>query len=126
MLENEIGTKILDCCFKVHKELGSGLFESVYEIVLMHELKNIGLKVERQVSIPIIYNSIKFDQGFRADIIVEDKVILGLKSIEKITPTHKKQVLTYLKLSKLKLGYLLNFGEAYLKNGITRLINEKY
>jgi len=126
MIENEIGTKILDCCFRVHKELGSGLFESVYEIVLMHELKKIGLKAQRQVSIPIIYNNIKFDEGFRADIIVENKVILELKSIEKTTPSHKKQVITYLKLSKLKLGYLLNFGEAYLKNGITRLINEKY
>ncbi len=126
MIENEIGTKILDCCFKVHKELGSGLFESVYETVLMHELKKIGLKAQRQVSIPIIYNNIKFDEGFRADIIVENKVILELKSIEKINPSHKKQVITYLKLSKLKLGYLLNFGEAYLKNGITRLINEKY
>lgn len=126
MIENAIGTKILDCCFKVHKDLGSGLFESVYEIVLMHELKNIGLKSQRQVSIPIIYNNIKFNEGFRADIIVENKVILELKSIEKTTPIHKKQVLTYLKLSKLKLGYLLNFGEAYFKNGITRLINEKY
>ena len=125
MIENKIGTKILDCCFKIHKELGPGLFESVYEIVLTHELKNIGLNVRRQVNIPIKYNNIKFDEGFRADIIVEDKIILELKSIETVKPVHKKQLLTYLKLSNLKLGYVLNFGEAYMRKGITRLINER-
>ena len=125
MNEDDIGTMILDCAFMIHKELGSGLFENVYEVVLAHELRRSGLKVERQIAIPIKYNNIIFDEGFRADIIVENKVIIELKSIEKITRVHKKQLLTYLKLTKLKIGYLLNFGEAYLKNGITRLINSK-
>ncbi len=125
MIENTIGTKILDCSFKIHKEMGNGLYESVYEVILAHELRNLGFEVERQVPIPINYGNIKFNEGFRADIIVENKVIVELKSIEKVSNAHKKQLLTYLKLSTLKLGYILNFGEAYLKNGITRIINEK-
>lgn len=124
MTENEIGTKILDCAFQVHREMGNDLYESVYEIILAYELKQLGLKVERQVSIPILYKNIKFNEGFKADIIVNDKVIIELKSIEKTSPVHKKQVITYLKLTGLKLGYLLNFGESLLKNGITRLLND--
>ena len=103
--------------------LGPGLLETVYEVLLAHELEARGLKVMRQVSIPIEYNGIKFNEGFRADIIVEKKVILELKSVETTTKAHKKQVLTYLKLTNLKLGFLLNFGEALMKDGITRLIN---
>lgn len=125
MIENEIGTKILDCSFKIHKEMDNGLFESVYEVILTHELRNLDLAVERQAPISINYGNIQFAEGFRADIIVENKVNVELKSIEKISNIHKKQLLTYLKLSKLKLGYILNFGEAYLKNGITRIINDK-
>ena len=123
MAENEIGGTIVDCSVKLHKDLGPGLLESVYEVILAHLLEEAGLKVERQVSIPIEYADIKFDEGFRADIIVEDKVILELKSVEKVNKAHKKQVLTYLKLTDMKLGYLLNFGETLMKDGISRVLN---
>jgi len=95
----------------------------VYEVVLTHELKKHGLNVERQVPVSIEYDGIKFDEGFRADIIIENKVILELKSIEPVTKAHKKQVLTYLRLTGCKLGFLLNFGEALMKDGITRIID---
>lgn len=123
MTENEIGTIIVEEAIQLHKALGPGLLESVYEIILANQLKQRGLIVERQVSIPIIYNGVKFDEGFRADIVVENKVIIELKSVETINPSHKKQLLTYLKLTNLKLGYLLNFGEELMKTGITRTIN---
>lgn len=123
MNENEIGTKVLEAAITVHRELGPGLLESVYEVTLVSELSDLGLKVKRQVQIPIIYKNIRFEEGFRADIIVENAVLLELKSVEGVTPAHKKQVQTYLKLTGLKLGYLLNFGEAVLKNGITRCVN---
>jgi len=123
MNENEIGKIVVDCAIRIHKELGPGLLETVYEVLLSHELESRGLKVERQVSVPIEYNGIKFSEGFRADIIVNKKVILELKSVESTTKAHKKQVLTYLKLTNLKLGFLLNFGESLMKDGITRLIN---
>ena len=123
MTENEIGKIIVDCSVRLHKDLGPGLLESVYEILLSHLLQEAGLRVERQVSIPIEYDGIKFDEGFRADIIVENKVILELKSVEKINNAHKKQVLTYLKLTDKKLGYLLNFGADLMKHGISRILN---
>jgi GxxExxY protein len=123
MNENEIGGIIVDTAVAVHKELGPGLLETVYEVILVHELERRGLSVDRQVSIPIEYHGIKFDEGFRADILVEDKVLIELKSVESVTKAHKKQVLTYLRLSGLKLGYLLNFGEALMKDGISRIIN---
>jgi GxxExxY protein len=123
MNENEIGTKVLEAAITVHRELGPGLLESVYEVTLVRELSDLGLKVKRQVQIPIIYKDIRFEEGFRADIIVENSVLLELKSVEGVSPAHKKQVQTYLKLTGLKLGYLLNFGEAVLKNGITRCVN---
>ncbi|RLC20232.1 MAG: GxxExxY protein [Deltaproteobacteria bacterium] len=123
MTENEIAKIVVDSAIHLHKNIGPGLLESVYEVLLAHDLESKGLKVMRQVSIPIEYNGIKFNEGFRADIIIEKKVILELKSVETITKVHKKQVLTYLKLTNLKLGFLLNFGEALMKDGITRLIN---
>jgi len=123
MKENDIGTQVLEAAINVHRELGPGLLETVYEVILARELFDLGLKVERQVSVPIIYKGIKFDEGFRADIIVEKKVLLEIKSVERISPTHKKQVQTVLRLTGLKLGYLLNFGEAVLKSGITRCVN---
>ena len=123
MTENEIGTIVVDCAVRLHKELGPGLLESVYEVLLAHLLCEAGLKVACQVSIPIEFHGMRFDQGFRADIIVEDKVILELKSIECVSKAHKKQVLTYLKLTGYKLGYLLNFGEDMMKDGITRVLN---
>ena len=123
MTENEIGEIVVDAAITVHKELGSGLYENVYEVVFTHELRKHGLNVERQVPVPIEYDGLKFEEGFRADIIVESKVILELKSIESVTKAHKKQVLTYLRLTGCKLGYLLNFGEGLMKDGITRIVN---
>lgn len=123
MSENEIGAIVVDCAVKVHMRLGPGLLESVYEAVLAYELGRRGLSVERQVPIPIYYDDMCFEVGFRADVIVNRKVILELKSVECITNAHKKQLLTYLRLTGMKLGYLLNFGEALMKDGITRTIN---
>jgi len=123
MTENEIGTIAVDAAIAVHRELGPGLLETVYEVVLTQELKERGLKVDRQVSVAIDYKGATFDEGFRADIIVEGKVILELKSVERVTAVHKKQVQTYLRLTGRKLGYLLNFGEALMKDGITRCVN---
>ena len=123
MTENEIGTLVVDAAVAIHRNLGPGLLETVYEVVLARVLADKGLKVERQVSVPIEYQDIRFDEGFRADIVVEGKVILELKSVEQVTGAHKKQVQTYLRLTGCKLGYLLNFGEALMKNGITRCVN---
>jgi len=123
MNENEIGKIIVDSAIKVHRGLGPGLLETVYEVVLAYELGQCGLLVNRQVSIPITYNGMNFNEGFRADIIVENKVIIELKSVESISNVYKKQVLTYLKLTDYKLGYLLNFGEALMKDGLSRIIN---
>ncbi len=123
MTENQIGKIVVDAAIAIHKALGSGLYEIVYEVVLTHELEKHGINVERQVPVSIEYDGIKFDEGFRADIIIENKVILELKSIESVTKAHKKQVLTYLRLTGCKLGFLLNFGEALMKDGITRIID---
>ena len=123
MTENEIGKIVVDCAVKLHMELGPGLLESVYEVLLMHRLEASGLRAERQVHIPIEYDGIRFDEGFRADLIVEGKVLLELKSVERTARSHQKQVLTYLKLTGIKLGYLLNFGEAFMKDGIHRILN---
>ena len=123
MTENEIGEIVVDCAVKVHMRLGPGLLESVYETVLCYELQNRGRSVQRQVVVPINYDDLLFTEGFRADIVVDDKVILELKSVEHVTRAHKKQLLTYLRLSGRKVGYLLNFGEALMKDGISRIIN---
>ncbi len=125
MNENEIGTIIVDTAVKLHQELGPGLLESVYEVLMAHRLKERGLFVERQVPISIEFDGKKFEEGFRADLIVERKVIIELKSVETVHPAHKKQLLTYLRLTGLKLGYLLNFGAATMKDGIFRIINGK-
>ncbi len=123
MNENEISRIVVDCCFKVHNQLGPGLLESVYEEVLSYELIKRGLTIERQKGIPVIYENLKMELGFRADIIVENKVIIELKSIDAIAPVHTKQLLTYLKLTGLKLGLLVNFNEALIKDGIKRIVN---
>ena len=123
MHENEIGSRMIEAAIQVHRELGPGLLETVYEVVLARELSDLGFQVERQVPIPILYKEIRFEEGFRADLIIDRKVLLELKSVERIMPAHKKQVQTYLKLTGLRLGYLLNFGEAVLKSGITRCVN---
>lgn len=121
--ENEIGSIIVSTAISLHREIGPGLLESVYEALLAQILEQKGLIVNRQVIIPIHFNGVIFDEGFRADIIVNEKVIIELKSVERVIPAHKKQLLTYLKLTGLKLGYLLNFGENLMKDGITRIIN---
>lgn len=123
MTENEIGAIIVDCANQIHKALGPRLLESVYEAILARKLEQAGLRVERQVPVPIVFEDMSFDEGFRADMMIEDKVIIELKSVEKANPAHKKQLLTYLKLTGFKLGYLLNFGEEFMKQGITRTIN---
>ncbi len=123
MTENEISKIIVNACYDIHVELGPGLFESVYEEILYFELIKKGLKVERQKAIPVIWKNIKMELGFRTDLIVESKVIVELKSVEVVAPVHKKQLLTYLKLTKLKLGLLINFNESLIKNGITRIVN---
>lgn len=123
MDENQIGKIVVDASLSVHRELGPGLLETVYEVILLDELRQKGLSCERQVPISIERRGIVFDEGFRADIVVENKVILELKSVEKINNAHKKQLLTYLKLSEKKLGFVINFGEALMKNGITRIVN---
>jgi len=120
--EEEIGKIIVDCAIKLHMDLGPGLFEHVYEVLLTDMLRSRGLKAERQVPIPIQHMGKIFDEGFAADILVEDKVIVELKSVEKNSRIHK-QVITYLKLTKLKLGYVLNFGQELMKDGIARLVN---
>jgi GxxExxY protein len=124
MHENEIARLIVHASYKIHTTLGPGLLESVYEAVLFYELEKLGLVVARQVPIPVVYSEIKFDEGFRADLIVDGKVIVELKSIEKVAPVHKKQLLTYLKLADKRLGLLINFGEALIKYGITRIVNQ--
>lgn len=123
MNENEIGAIVVDRAVRLHKRLGPGLLETVYEVLLTHQLRDAGLQVTRQVPIPIEFGGVQFDEGFRADIVADEKVIIELKSVESVSPAHKKQVLTYLKLTGMKLGFLLNFGEALMKDGICRVIN---
>ena len=123
LTENEIGTILITTAVDIHKSLGPGMFESVYEAVLAHDLEEMGLTVKREVPIGIEYKDIKFDETFRADLLINDKVIVELKSVEQISMSHRKQLLTYLRLSGKKLGYLLNFGEVLLKDGIVRIVN---
>ncbi len=123
MRTNEITQAILAAAFHVHSSLGPGLLESVYEAVLAYELRKRGLRVERQKAIQIRYDDLDFDEGFRADLVVEDTVIVELKSLEKLAAVHPKQLLTYLRLSGKRVGLLLNFGETSLKHGIERIIN---
>lgn len=123
VIENRIGKEVVDAAIAVHRELGPGLLENVYEIIFAYELEKRGLQALRQVAIPIQYQGIMFDQGFRADLIVESRVILELKSVENSTPAHRKQIQTYLRLTGLKLGFLLNFGAALMKDGIVRAVN---
>ena len=123
MNENEIGAILVECAVNLHRALGPGLLESVYEVILSSQLQKRELVVERQVPIPMTFEGQSFDEGFRADLIVNGKVIVELKSVESVRPVHKKQLLTYLKLTDLRLGYLLNFGDELMKNGITRIIN---
>ncbi|NNM94962.1 MAG: GxxExxY protein [Bacteroidia bacterium] len=123
MTENELSKKIVHAAFNIHSKLGPGLLESVYEEIMFYELTVQGLNVERQKGIPVIWEKIRLELGFRADLIVENKVIIELKSVEEIAQVHPKQLLTYLKLTGLKLGLLINFNEPLIKDGITRIVN---
>ena len=123
MNENELSKIIVDACYKIHVKLGPGLLETVYETILYYELTKLGLKVEKQKPLPLLWDELKMDVGFRADLIVEDKVIIEIKSVEQIAPVHGKQVLTYLKITNCKLGLLINFNETLIKNGISRIVN---
>ena len=123
MMENEIAVKVLDICFDIQRKLGPGLLESIYEEILKYELEAAGFNVLRQKSIPVVWNTLHLETGFRLDLIVEDKVILELKSVDALAPVHAKQVMTYLKLTGIKLGLLINFNENYLKTGVKRIVN---
>jgi len=123
MMYNEITGKIVDAALAIHRKLGPGLLESVYLAILEHELQKRGLPVEREVPVPIVWEDVRLDIGFRADLIVEDEVIVELKSVEKLAPVHKKQLLTYLRVADKRLGLLINFGAALLKDGVHRVAN---
>jgi GxxExxY protein len=123
VLINEISGQIVDAAIKVHSVLGPGLLESVYEVALACELRKRGFQVDRQRPVPIVYEEIQFDEGFRLDLLVNDQVIVEIKSVEEIKPVHKKQLLTYLRLQDKRLGLLLNFNVNLLKDGITRIAN---
>jgi len=123
MSENEIAKIIVDVAYTIHVELGPGLLESVYEEIMYYELKKRGLHVDRQKPIPVIWDEIKMDLGFKADLIVENKVVVELKAVEKTNPVYFRQLMTYLTITELKLGLLINFGERYIKDGIKRVVN---
>lgn len=123
--EDTIGKEIVDASIFVHKELGPGLLESIYETCLFEELLDRGLQVERQKPIDVIFKNKKLNEGFRADLIIENKVLVEIKTVEKINPVHQAQILSYLKMTNLRLGYLINFNEALLKNGLKRFVKRK-
>ncbi|MHB8764659.1 MAG: GxxExxY protein [Deferrisomatales bacterium] len=123
MTENEIARRVMDGAFSIHRGLGPGLLETVYEAVLARRLAEAGLLVARQVPVPIVFDGLTFDEGFRADLVIAGKVIVELKSVERLQPVHSKQLLTYLRLTGLRLGLLINFGERLLKHGFKRVVN---
>ncbi|MGM3304424.1 GxxExxY protein [Anabaena sp. WFMT] len=123
MNENEIAKEVVDAAFKIHTRLGPGLLESAYQAILEYELRKRGLQVESEKPIPVVYEGVFLEAGFRADLIVEDKVIIELKSVETIHPVHKKQLFTYLSLADKRLGLLINFGAFLIKDGISRVVN---
>ena len=121
---NDISGKIIDTAINIHRKLGPGLLESVYRKILAYELRKQGFLVEEEKPIPVIWDDITIDIGFRADLLVEDRVIVELKSLEELAPVHYKQILTHLRLADKRLGLLINFGEALLKDGIHRIVNK--
>ena len=121
--ENEIARIVVDACYGIHREMGPGLLESVYERILAAELHNRGVSAQRQVAVPVVWHGVTLEDGFRADLIVEKKVIVELKSIESLAPVHFKQLLTYLRLANLRLGLLVNFGAPTMKEGLRRMVN---
>jgi GxxExxY protein len=122
--ENHIAREVVDAALKLHRHFGPGIYESVYEPVLIYELGRRNLTTRHQTPVPLVYDGITFDIGFKTDVVVNDLVILELKSVEKLEPVHFKQLLTYLRLTGLRLGLLINFGENLLKNGIHRVVND--
>jgi len=120
---NDVTAQIVDAAYQIHQQLGPGLLETVYEVILAHELRKRGLRVRRQVPVPVEYDGLKFDEGFRLDLLVEEAVIVEIKSVEKNHPVHPKQLRTHLVLAKLQLGLVLNFGLERMKDGITRIVN---
>ncbi|MBS1632244.1 MAG: GxxExxY protein [Bacteroidetes bacterium] len=124
MTENEIAKIVVDICFKIHQQYGPGLFESVYEEIFCYEFAKTGIPFTRQQAVPLIHETVKMDIGFRADVIIDNKVVIELKSIEALAPVHYKQILTYLKLTNCKLGLLINFNVALIKDGIHRIVNK--
>jgi len=120
---NDMAREVVDASFRIHSQLGPGLLESVYERVLEHELSRRGMNVERQKAIPVCYDGMQFDAGFRADLLIDGELIVELKSVDAIALVHKKQLLTYLRLANKRLGLLVNFGEELIKNGIHRIAN---
>jgi len=123
MSENEIGEILLGCAIKVHTALGPGLLESTYEACLIHELAKAGLKADRQVALPVVYDGARLDAGYRIDVLVANLVVVELKVAERILPLHSAQLLSYLKLSGKRLGYLLNFNVVHMRQGIKRVVN---
>lgn len=123
--EDRLARLVVDACMKIHQAIGPGLLESVYERILAQELEQRGCQVSRQIPVPIVYGGISFEEGFRADLLVNSRLIVELKSVEKLLPVHKKQVLTYLRLTGLRLGLLINFGEELMRTGIHRIINNR-
>ncbi|MGM9868321.1 MAG: GxxExxY protein [Sodaliphilus sp.] len=123
MTENELTYKIIHCAMEVYNHLGPGLLEEVYEMAMMYELANVGLKAKNQVSLPVVYKGVDLEKQYRIDILVEDKIILELKSVTQLESVHSKQLLSYLRLSKLRIGYLINFNEKDFKNGYHRIVN---
>ena len=124
MTENDIAKEIVNLCFKIHTQYGPGLFESVYEEIFCYEWAKTGIPFTKQQAVPLIHEEIKLDIGFRADIIIDNKVVVELKSVELLAPVHYKQLLTYLKLTNCKLGLLVNFNVALIKDGIHRIVNK--
>ena len=123
MNENEIATAVVDAAYKIHTTLGPGLLESVYEATLEYELKKRGLHVRQQVALPVYYEEVKLNVGFRIDLLVNDKVIIEIKSVEALSPIHRKQLETYLRLTDLRLGLLINFNVELIKHGLQRVVN---
>jgi GxxExxY protein len=123
MTENEISKIIIGCAIEVHKQLGPGLLESSYEACLIYELKQAGLEVRHQVALPVVYKEVKLDAGYRIDLLVENKVIVEIKSVDFLADIHTAQILTYLKLKDVKLGLLINFNTVLLKDGVKRILN---
>ncbi|NOZ09623.1 MAG: GxxExxY protein [Gammaproteobacteria bacterium] len=123
MDENEISNKVIGAAIEVHKYVGPGLLEAIYKECLGYELKSLGLRVQREVALPIKYKGLKFKKGYRADLIIENMVIVELKAVENVTPVYTAQLLSYLRMSSLRLGILLNFNVAYLRDGVKRVVN---